>query len=99
MPKTLIMNTNTVQHISIEKLRQNPNILIDILESDSLSFLFAKKEGNEITLHQKQYNPQIRQILQQAENLAEQRNKAGETRQETFKQFTKIHNEICKTAE
>jgi hypothetical protein len=96
MQKAPKMNTGSVQHVSIEELRENPKIIMNILESTNFSLLMTREEGKEITLYQRISRPENLQIIQEAEALAKQRRKAGETSQDAFQKFTQIHDDISK---
>ena len=85
-----------VQELSIEELKQHPDIILNILlQEDNVDVsIFIRREGNTVRFSSKQYNSQVSDILKKADKELGRRNQEGYTEEQAGQDFVEAREKI-----
>ena len=82
------------QQVSIEAIKKNPELIVQLLLQDQDVSLLFEKRGNQVRYaYLKTYDEESVRILQEAKTEYEQLNKTGYTREQALKEFEEAQEE------
>lgn len=85
------------QHMSVEDIRNNPELIADILlKEQDVSVIFERRGDNVSYAYLKTYDRESLRILREAKEEHRRCRERGYTREQAFGDFEEAHGEIGK---